>query len=656
MRQTRSILMLSLLLPMVCLSAGAASQKTPDSQTVAAALPLGSPVGYWSFDRGDIEGYKALDRSGNGHDGVIDGAAPVAGMAGRALRFDGSGGCVTIDGLGIKGKELSVSLWLRQEPAKDRVGRLIFMGGFLQVGFFDAAIFVHTGRPTKADVNTPLAEFGLVPGKWHHLAVTWDTAAANDNVNVYLDGSLRLAADLDHARNVALDASRMVIASTGQPDASQSFAGTLDEVALYNTVLTAADIKRYANRILKRHGASGPGNLAAAGEVIRFPRKQEELYVPKITYSGPRKLIRVGSELCSRLLNSPSIAQADLPAKVKAWQQTGLDGMVFSLASHSSQKPEKNMTGQWWSLVRHEYEEFAPEIKAFQSVKDWGRLTDNFLWSSMAIWGAHKNYKGQDYFSDEDWDIILANVRLHARIARECGFKGILLDTEQYEHHAKGPWYFPFSYPLYADFGYKLAGEDKPRPFSEVAAKIRHRATQYAQAVSSEFPGIRLIVIPGLYECGRLDAGTLEKNDLGLYPSFIDGLLLGLDDKATIISGSEGTYGKTSLMEIMRVRKSYDEGIEELCRAPAHLKSRVSFAAGIWAEPGRTWSDTDVSQNARTPQEHKLALQNAFKASGEYAWLYGEKSFFLTTDPTSLMRKYFQANIDAHPSPAPPEN
>ncbi len=49
-----------------------------------------------------------------------------------------------------------------------------------------------------------------------------------------------------------------------------------------------------------------------------------------------KKLIRVASELCSRFpeVIGPSMADADLPARVKIWQHTGLDGMVFSMATH----------------------------------------------------------------------------------------------------------------------------------------------------------------------------------------------------------------------------------------------------------------------------------------------------------------------------------
>ena len=400
----------------------------------------------------------------------------------------------------------------------------------------------------------------------------------------------------------------------------------------------------------KAYGPEPPAGAETArlGEVIRMPREPEKLYVPKVTYSGPKKLIRRASELGSRLLGAPSISEADLPAKVKLWQDTGLDGLVFSLASHDSSKAEKNMTGQWWSLVRHDYEEFVPEIKAFQSVKDWGRLTDNFLRSSMAVWGAHKEYTCQDWFSDADWDILLSNVRLQARVARECGFKGITLDTEQYVgHHAQGTWHIPFSYPLYAESGYTTAGEEQPRPFDEVAAKVRQRGTQYARGICSAFPGIRLMLVCD-QDMRQWRAGPLEKNHSGLLPSFVDGLLVGLDQEATIIWASKLTYSMTRYRDIIRVRQSCYEAIDQVCKAPDELKEKMGFAAGIWAETGRRWSDTDVSVNARDPETHKLALRNAFKASGEYAWLYGEESRFLTTDPTPLMREYFQANIDAH--------
>ena len=41
-------------------------------------------------------------------------------------------------------------------------------------------------------------------------------------------------------------------------------------------------------------------------------------------------------------------------------------------------------------------------------------------------------------------------------------------------------------------------------------------------------------------------------------------------------------------------------------------------------------------------------MRNAFRASDEYVWIYGEQSQFLEDAPTPLMVEYFQANVDAH--------
>ena len=657
----KTVLMFSALCLLgVGLQGGRSAAQTPgDGQSSTVAPSLGRPVGHWSFDQIDIVGHKAVDKSGNGHDGLIDGARPVAGRVGQALEFDGSEGSVTIDGLAIEGPELSVSLWLKKDTSAGGIRRLIFFDECTQVGFVDSDVFVHTGKPAKTDFNTPLADAGIVPARWHHLAVTWDTGADSDSVQVYVDGRLKLAADLEDALGTSLSVTRMLIAyevANPWPAPSQVFAGAVDEVALYDTALSAQEIKTYFNEVVKKDGAEPPvaADAAPAGEVIRFPREPQDLYVPPVTYSGPKKLIRRASELGSRLLDAPSISEAELPAKVKIWQDTGFDGLIFSIASHDSAKSKTNMTGQWWCLTRRDYEQFVPEIKACQSVENWGRLTDNFLSSSIAVWGEKvSGYTCQDWFSDDDWDIIQSNVRLQARVARECGFKGIVLDMEQYVgHHAQGTWHIPFSYPLYAESGYKSAGEVKPRPFPEVAAKVRQRGTQYARAICSTFSGIRLMLVCD-QEVRQWIAEPLEKNHSGLLPSFIDGLLLGLDEEATIIWASKLTYAMTRYKNIIRVRQSYDEAIELVGKAPDELKGKMSFAAGIWADVGG-WSDSDVSVNARDPETHRLALRNAFKASGEYAWLYGEKSRFLTTEPTPLMRQYFRANVYAHELEGPP--
>ena len=70
-----------------------------------------------------------------------------------------------------------------------------------------------------------------------------------------------------------------MIASDGTdpwPDPRQEFAGAVDEVALYDTALTAQEIETYFGQIIKSYGAEPPAAAdAAPGEVIRVPKEPE---------------------------------------------------------------------------------------------------------------------------------------------------------------------------------------------------------------------------------------------------------------------------------------------------------------------------------------------------------------------------------------------
>jgi len=263
---------------------------------------------------------------------------------------------------------------------------------------------------------------------------------------------------------------------------------------------------------------------------------------------GGKKLIRHGREL--RKLVDPSMADAGLPSLVTAWQNTGLDGLVFNIATHKDGLNPSSMHGQWWNVeVQRTYNEFIPEIQAFQSVPDWGRLTDNFLMSYMSVWASPgEPFHSQNWFDDTHWNVITNNVALQARVAYECGFKGITLDTEQYDQHSPvGPWYRPFDYQAYAAGGYLLGNDPSPRSFSEVYDKVYDRGQEYAEALCSEFPDITLMSVPEFYH---------PVNGLGddetLYPAFLDGMVAGLDTNSKLVLGTEYTYFEVDDHEIGR--------------------------------------------------------------------------------------------------------
>ena len=388
----------------------------------------------------------------------------------------------------------------------------------------------------------------------------------------------------------------------------------------------------------------------------------EEAPVPISNVAG-KKLIRVSQALVNF---TPA---TEVPGKVDAWQQTGYDGLCLSLRLDPATLEEApaddaalNMQWRWWDVEERTRKELARDIDALKSVEDWGRLTDNFLWMPSHV----KGNKPPDWFSDADWQIVLANARLAARITKEVGFKGILFDPEGYGRPAFGVWRQPWDYDLYArsDYVFEKEKRDAPRPFDEVAAKVRQRGRQWAEALTAEYPELVLAVI-GLYEgaWARLVenpalGGELAKCPLGLWPAFLDGVLEGLDEHALLVNFSGGPYLDSQYRDMLVSRNYTREQALVLSAVPELARRRVTFAAGIWTDAGFggetvRFSNTDVRVNQRDPERHLHAVHNCLAASDHYAWQWGEwgkagESNFMTTEPTPLIRQYWQANIDAH--------
>ena len=394
--------------------------------------------------------------------------------------------------------------------------------------------------------------------------------------------------------------------------------------------------------------------FAAAGVLLSISSAAiaGDVPVPRSHVAG-KKLIRVSQALINHT------AATDVSGKVGAWQQTGYDGLCFTLSADSdSSDARPNMNWRWWDVDPRKRGEFDGDVKAFKSVKDWGRLTDNFLWVASHVEGR----KPPDWFSDEDWSVVLANARLAANIAKEIGFRGIFFDPEGYGMATQGVWRQPWDYPLYARSDYVFEKRTAPRPFDEVAPKVRQRGRQWAEAISAEYPDVVLAML-GLYGSAwgwlvqnPAAGGDLAKCPVGLWPAFVDGVLEGLDERALLADFSGGPYLDSQYRDLLVWRNNtLGQGLVVSC-VPELARRRISFAAGIWTDAGfgtPRFSNTDARVNQRDPERHKHAVHNCLAASDHYAWQWGEwgktgESNFLTTEPTPLMRQYWQANIDAH--------
>jgi len=119
--------------------------------------------------------------------------------------------------------------------------------------------------------------------------------------------------------------------------------------------------------------------------------------------------------------------------------------------------------------------------------------------------------------SQADWDVVVHNAALSARICREAGLKGLMMDPEQYGHYPSGE-YYPFGLGT--------------------AATWRARGEQWIKAVQAEYPEI---ILNSFFSWGP----ESEPGGWDDYPNlshFMDGVLAGIEAPARIVHGWESTF------------------------------------------------------------------------------------------------------------------
>jgi len=205
----------------------------------------GSLVAYWSFDEGPGDILK--DNSGTGNDGEVSkGCEWVEGVFGKAMEFSGSDSYVLVknnDSYNFgKGDSFSISLWANYDAKGDWQGLLQkFNGGYpfkVEVNTANELYFSLWDQ-----VNNPGAIIGDVSGDWHHCCFLRD--AKNKKLYGYLDGVLKQESNDTITAEIANAVDLYIGART--PGNTITYIGLLDEIAIYNRILTEDEIGQAIN-------------------------------------------------------------------------------------------------------------------------------------------------------------------------------------------------------------------------------------------------------------------------------------------------------------------------------------------------------------------------------------------------------------------------
>ncbi|MDT8300625.1 MAG: LamG domain-containing protein [Sedimentisphaerales bacterium] len=191
-------------------------------------------VAHWQFD--ETSGSVAQDASGSGNNGTLKGNPQwVAGRIGGAIQLDGIDDYVDIGSVGISGIDnRTIAGWAKASTTDIPAWTSVF--GFVPDGDTDGTYYdieVDDAGNYVVFVGGWESIFIPVDTQWHHFAVTYNGQGGN----WYLDGQFvdNLDGEIGTIDQVRIGA---------RLSNSNYFPGLIDDVRIYNTVLTLTEIKK----------------------------------------------------------------------------------------------------------------------------------------------------------------------------------------------------------------------------------------------------------------------------------------------------------------------------------------------------------------------------------------------------------------------------
>ena len=232
----------------------------------ATATTLGtnpSLVAAYAFNEGS--GTTVADLSGRGNTGTIANATWATGKYDSALAFNGSNALVTIaDSASLHlTTAMTLEAWVNPSVVSSAWRDVLYKGNdnYYLEGTTTVGGGVPTGAATISGANNGAnGTSALTPNTWSHLAVTFDGATLRLYVNGTQVGTLAQAGTIVTSTNP--------LQIGGDSIYGQFFQGMIDEVRVYNTALTLAQIQAdmnapVAGSVVDSQPPTAPGTLVA---------------------------------------------------------------------------------------------------------------------------------------------------------------------------------------------------------------------------------------------------------------------------------------------------------------------------------------------------------------------------------------------------------
>jgi hypothetical protein len=318
---------------------------------------------------------------------------------------------------------------------------------------------------------------------------------------------------------------------------------------------------------------------------------------------------------------------------ISEMEETPFDGCVFHVNYRRGDGSNGSFTWECWGRKSFTEEALKDAINNLKNTK-FSKFTHNFLRFNVTPGDV-------DWF--DDFTPILTNARLAARIARQCGVKGILFDIEQYNSQL---------------FNYSKQRDSATKSWDEYALQTRIRGRELMEALQSEYPNITIFLTFG-YCLPWVQMGgekSLADVSYGLLSPLLDGMVDAAStgpSQPVIVDGCELAYSYKDTSRFAAAYKMMTEDVLKIVAADADkYKSIFSFGFGIWMDNGwrqRGWDTEDFEKNFYTPEDFEASVSTALKTADEYVWIYSETPRWWASSgrPEKLPQEYTQALLRA---------
>ena len=234
------------------LSPGEINSLYNETATSAASGTIDNPstIAYYKMNDASDE-----TKSYNGTASNVD--FNVQGKYGFAGKFNGSSSYISTN---LYQERIgSFSFWMKRDSTPSSSEMLVAYNGASSAlkGFFaqlqtdgDIRLVLNKGTSGTNGLSIYSSGVNTSDGSWHHVAVAWDiTTQGSTNSYLYIDGSLNVSGTADDGNWTSGNSSDTYIFGSGSTSNSQVFEGSLDQVRIFNRVISAAEVTTLYNEV-----------------------------------------------------------------------------------------------------------------------------------------------------------------------------------------------------------------------------------------------------------------------------------------------------------------------------------------------------------------------------------------------------------------------